>query len=171
MTREDKLWTMKMQDLMGIADKLGIKIKAKSGKSKAIEMILAAEEMNKQNEKELKKEAEEPERLRKLREQRNDTESEALNATAEAVKKIEEPKLVPMPGTTDPDWGKKHYNKRTKKVESKRGALIEYDGKSQTITQWSKELNISVKTLYGRLYEMGWPVEKALTYKRNKKSE
>lgn len=163
MTREDKLWTMKMQDLVGVAEKLGIKINTKAAKSQAIEKILKAEASQS---KEMVKE--------KMKSRKN--------------------KLVPMPGTTDPDWGKKHYSnddiagdgtplaevgkeiaaqakeKANQVIKPKRGALIPYNGKSQTITEWSKELNISIKTLYGRLYELNWPIEKAFTYSRKKKS-
>lgn len=47
----------------------------------------------------------------------------------------------------------------------KRGALIEYDGRAQNICAWGKELGISPNTLYGRIYKMGWSVEKAFTTK------
>ncbi len=166
MTREEKLYSMRMQELVMVADKLGIKINTKAAKSAAIEKILAAEEMNKQNEKELAKEE------------------------AEAVK-IEEPKLVPMPGTEDPDWGKKHFasdeiasdgtplaevgkeiaeqakEKAAAVNKPKRGAKIEYNGKSQNICAWAKELGVSANTLYSRIYILGWDVEKAFTYKRS----
>lgn len=46
-------------------------------------------------------------------------------------------------------------------AKPKRGKLIEYNGKSQNICAWAKELGISANTLYGRLYHLGWPVEKA----------
>lgn len=45
----------------------------------------------------------------------------------------------------------------------KRGALIEYDGKAQNICAWGEELGISANTLYGRIYKMGWSVERAFT--------
>ena len=45
----------------------------------------------------------------------------------------------------------------------KRGALIEWDGKAQNICKWAEELGISANTLYGRLYKLGWTVEKAFT--------
>ena len=32
-----------------------------------------------------------------------------MNLTAESYKRTFQTKLVPMPGTTDPDWGKKHW--------------------------------------------------------------
>jgi len=73
MTREETLYSMRMVDLVKVADKLSIKVNRKSAKSEAIEKILVAEEMNTQNEKELVKEE------------------------IEAVK-VEEPELVPMPG-------------------------------------------------------------------------
>lgn len=50
--------------------------------------------------------------------------------------------------------------------EPKRGQLIEYNGKSQNICAWAKELGISPNTLYGRLYKLRWPIEKALSRKK-----
>lgn len=47
----------------------------------------------------------------------------------------------------------------------KRGALIEWNGKAQNICKWGEELRISPNTLYGRIYKMGWTVEKAFTTK------
>ena len=44
----------------------------------------------------------------------------------------------------------------------KRGQLIEFNGKAQNICAWAKELGISANTLYGRLYKLGWPLDKAL---------
>lgn len=55
--------------------------------------------------------------------------------------------------------------KPAKTSKPKRGALIEYNGKSQNICAWADELGISANTLYGRLYKLGWPVEKAFTKK------
>lgn len=49
------------------------------------------------------------------------------------------------------------------KPTPKRGALIEFDGRSQNICAWGKELGISPNTLYGRIYKMNWSVEKAFT--------
>lgn len=48
-------------------------------------------------------------------------------------------------------------------LKPKRGALIEFDGKSQNICAWGEELGISANTLYGRIYKMGWSVERAFT--------
>ena len=150
MTREEKLYSMRMQDLVNVADKLGIKINTKAAKSAAIEKILAAEEMNKQNEKEIAKEEE----------MCADGTSYAEIGKEIAAQAKEKAKLVPMPGTEDPNWGEKHY---ASKPERKRGALIEYNGKSQNICAWAKELNKSANTLYSRIYILGWDVEKAFT--------
>lgn len=43
MTREDRLYSMRMTDLVAVAEKLGVKIDKKGAKSKAVEKILAAE--------------------------------------------------------------------------------------------------------------------------------
>lgn len=43
MTREEKLYSMRMVDLKNLADKLGIKINTKAAKEKAIAKILEAE--------------------------------------------------------------------------------------------------------------------------------
>ncbi len=42
---------------------------------------------------------------------------------------------------------------------------IKFNGKSLTLSQWSKELNIPYLTLYKRLNDYGWSVEKALGQK------
>lgn len=69
------------------------------------------------------------------------------------------------------EWDKEHgagpkEKKEGHKPTPKRGALIEFDGKAQNICAWGKELGISPNTLYGRLYKMNWPVEKAFTTKK-----
>ena len=45
----------------------------------------------------------------------------------------------------------------------KRGALLAFNGKEQNICAWGKELGISPNTLYGRIYKMGWTIERAFT--------
>ena len=129
MTREEKLYSMRMIDLAKIADNLGIKINKKQSKTKAIEKIMAAEAA-KQPESEIKPEP-----------------------------KAEE-NLVPMPGV------EKLSDLKTEYAKPKRGQLIEYNGKTQNICAWAKELGISANTLYGRLYKMHWSIEKAFTTKK-----
>lgn len=67
------------------------------------------------------------------------------------------------------EWNKTHGKTEEKKdghkPTPKRGALIEFNGKSQNIVAWGKELGISANTLYGRIYKLGWSVEKAFTKK------
>lgn len=53
--------------------------------------------------------------------------------------------------------------KAIEQPKPKRGALIEFDGKSQNICKWGEELGISPNTLYGRIYKMNWSVERAFT--------
>ena len=55
------------------------------------------------------------------------------------------------------------------KATPKRGALLAFNGKEQNICAWTKELGISANTLYGRIYKMGWTVEKAFTTPARKK--
>lgn len=49
------------------------------------------------------------------------------------------------------------------KPTAKRGQLLEWNGKAQNICAWGKELGISPNTLYGRIYKMGWDIDKAFT--------
>lgn len=49
------------------------------------------------------------------------------------------------------------------KPTPKRGALLAFNGKEQNICAWGKELGISPNTLYGRIYKMGWTIERAFT--------
>lgn len=52
--------------------------------------------------------------------------------------------------------------------------LIEWNGKTQNLSQWAKELGMPGQTLFARLYMSHWTVEKAFTTpvkKRNKKEE
>lgn len=41
--------------------------------------------------------------------------------------------------------------------------ILEYDGKQQSLKEWSDELNIPYKTLLARLRVHKWPVERVLT--------
>jgi hypothetical protein len=44
---------------------------------------------------------------------------------------------------------------------------IEYKGQTKILTDWAKEINISVQTLYARLTKYGYSVEEALNLKLN----
>lgn len=97
MTREDKLYTMRMQDLEVVANKLGIKINKKAAKSKAIALILAAEEMNKENEKELKKEEAEAKKLvkKEVKDQSSDDEPSELKDLYDKINNVYFQGLLP----------------------------------------------------------------------------
>lgn len=41
--------------------------------------------------------------------------------------------------------------------------LLTHDGKTQTIAEWARELNVSPRTLVPRITTKGWSVEKGLT--------
>lgn len=62
----------------------------------------------------------------------------------------------------------------TKEKPNKKQDLIEYNGKTQNLSQWAKELGMPGQTLFARIHLSGWTVEKAFTTpvkKRNKKTE
>lgn len=40
---------------------------------------------------------------------------------------------------------------------------ITYNGKTQTVSQWAREIGIKPKTLFARINDSGWSIEKALT--------
>lgn len=132
MTREEKLYSMRMQELVMVAEKLGVKINTKAAKSQAIEKILAAEAKN------------DDQYVAEIMQQKKDLGIEVAKIDPEndSIEIISETSVKP---------------------ERKRGALIEYNGKSQNICAWAKELNKSANTLYSRIYILGWDVEKAFT--------
>lgn len=74
--------------------------------------------------------------------------------TPETNEEEDQPEETPAP---------KAEEKPVEKPKPKRGALIEFDGRSQNICAWGEELGISANTLYGRIYKMGWSVERAFT--------
>ena len=147
MTREEKLWSMTGETLLRVAEKLGIKTTRstlKQGKEKLIAKILEVEHMTEENQE---KEAAEKE-AKDLWEKEADEEKAARDQKqAENDKTAED--AVNKPKT------------ETKSVG--RGTLNEYNGKSQNICKWAEELGISANTLYGRIYHLGWTVEKAFT--------
>lgn len=58
------------------------------------------------------------------------------------------------------------------KTSNKKVDLIEYDGKTQSLSAWARELNMPGQTLYARLHISNWSVEKAFTTpSRRKKTE
>lgn len=54
------------------------------------------------------------------------------------------------------DIGTQQNNKRT-------NVIIEYNGKSQTLSEWAKEMKMNPDTLRDRINKLGWDIEKAFT--------
>ena len=145
MTREEQLWSMTMTNLVSVADKLGIKVDKKGAKAKAIEKIIAAEEMNKQNEKELAKEEKEITKDHAAEEEFN---KKHPTVPVKPVKAPENPKA----------------NKTTKEPKKANLKLSEltYKGETKSIRTWAEELNMPWATLYDRVNRNGWPVDLAI---------
>lgn len=142
MTREDKLYSMTGANLILIADKLGIKVSAnrtrtglKEAKSKVIERILEAEA----------KLAEEN------TEQLESKESESIE------------EIVGQDSLEEQEADQKKFEEKPKKQKGQRGKLIEWNGKSQNLDAWARELGFTRQTLYARLYIQNWDVEKAFS--------
>lgn len=54
----------------------------------------------------------------------------------------------------------------TENVGKKRTSQnITFNGKTQSLTQWAKELGMDRKTLHARIQKLNWPIERALTEK------
>lgn len=149
MTREEKLYSMRMQDLKAVADKLGVKINTKAAKSIAVEKILEAEKVEAEK---WEADANAEKTAKEQKQAEND------KAAEDAVNKVKQPKLVPMPGAEKLADLKAEVSAKS---DRKRGQLIEYKGKAQNICAWAKELGKSANTLYGRIYKLGWSVEDA----------
>lgn len=45
--------------------------------------------------------------------------------------------------------------------------FLTYNGKTQTMTEWSYEIGVKNATLWARIVQYGWSIEKALTYNRS----
>lgn len=166
MTREEKLYALNGAALITIADNLGVKVKCnrtrsglKEAKSAVIERILAAEKAAEENKPEEKEEVtpdltpatdithdiHEDEWEDNSYDEKQEKAAESDKTAEETVNK----KKVAKAGNKGPKPG--------------RGAQLEFDGRSQNICAWAKELGISANTLYGRIYRMGWSIEKAFT--------
>lgn len=146
MTREEKLWAMTGTTLLGVAEKLGLKVNKntlKQGKEKLIAKILEAEKA-----------------------ETDQFEAEGNADKAAMEKKQAENDKAAEDAVNKPKKEKKQDPDKMPKKETKsggRGALIEYNGEAKNICAWAKELGISANTLYGRIYHMGWTVERAFT--------
>lgn len=63
-------------------------------------------------------------------------------------------------------------NNTTQQNNKRNNHCLEFNGKTQTLAQWSREIGISIYTLSKRINEHGWTIERALTTpaKRTQKS-
>ena len=60
-------------------------------------------------------------------------------------------------------------NSKIQNNNRRNNILIRFNGKTQTLAQWSDEINIKMTTLYNRLNALGWSIEKTLTTPVKKK--
>lgn len=164
MTREEMLRAMKGPELIKEADKLGVKVKCDKARTKLVEAksalvdrILAFEaEQSTDN------------LVEKLKEQYEVEEIEQVEEVEE-TEETEEEVIPPNTLVETPAPEKIEINVIEDVVPTpKRGALIEWNGKAQNICKWGEELGISPNTLYGRIYKLGWTVDKAFTTKGRK---
>ena len=144
MTRKDQLFAMNGKTLIMLADKLDVKIKCnrtrtslKEAKQAVIERMWAAENAS--------VEQVAPDN------QENNPEEEKQEKPAEPSK------------PEKPEANKEENKPSNALKKSGRNAQLEFNGRAQNICAWAKELGISANTLYGRIYKMNWPIEKAFT--------
>lgn len=46
---------------------------------------------------------------------------------------------------------------------TRRNVILEFNGQSMTLPEWAEKINIARGTLYARIFDLKWTVEKALT--------
>jgi len=166
MTREEKLFAMNGATLITIADNLGVKVKCnrtrsglKEAKSAVIERILAAEKAAEENKPEEKEEV-----TPDLTPATDITHDQGEDEWEDNSYDEKQEKAAESDKTAEDTVNKKKVAKTGNKgPKPGRGAQLEFDGRSQNICAWAKELGISANTLYGRIYRMGWSIEKAFT--------
>lgn len=64
-------------------------------------------------------------------------------------------------------WASRKEQNRNKSQNIK----ITYNSKTQVLTDWAKELQISFSTLQARIQKMGWTIERSFTEKVNRKNK
>ncbi len=181
LTREERLWTMKGQDLIRVADKCGVKVKCnkprtqlKESKEAVISRILEAEAEAKAAEAEdqIENQIENPIEGKVEDKVENQVTANEVEEIAENDDNINSDNGIDDVNISNVNSGndstaiadpKKNEPSAKENLKPKKGALLEFNGKSQNICAWAKELGISANTLYGRIYKMGWSVERAFT--------
>ena len=153
MTRQEELYSMTGANLILVADELGVKVSCnkartslKEAKAKVIDRILEAEV------------SDEPEEVIENNTNEIEQPETDLSATEESIEEI-----VGQDSLEDQEADEKRTEDKAKKSKGQRGKLIEWNGKSQNLGAWARELEITRQTLYARLYIQNWEVEKAFT--------
>lgn len=149
MTREEKLWTMTGNTLIGVAEKLGLTVNKnilKQGKGKLIEKILLAETVKPETDGEL-----DDQTIAQIQQEAKEA-KEVKEAQNKSVKAPEEPKAK----ETTPK-----ATKEPKKANLKLSELT-YKGETKSIKEWAAQINMPWATLYDRVNRNGWPVDLAI---------
>lgn len=149
MTRNEELMTMTGAKLIELAKKYGVKVYTNEKGTQLKEKKAIVVDRLVKHEEELAKAAK-AEKKESKKEKKVLTEEEKKAKRAERYQARKAKRAEIMEG-------------RDPKTE-----VFEFNGKAQTLTEWSKELDITRKTLYRRIYYMGWTVEEAFTGKRVK---
>lgn len=60
-------------------------------------------------------------------------------------------------------WNCRWATRTEQNNNTRRNVILEHAGRRMTLPQWAREVGLNINTLRGRIFEKGWPVEKALT--------
>lgn len=149
---------MTSKELKAMAKELGVKNWWTLKKAELIAEIEAAQKVESETVEET------PETTENVADDKNIVEA------AQNDSKSTENELVPMPGANRLEELAKEYSQPAeKKSSNKKVDLIEYNGKTQSLSAWARELDMPGQTLYARLRISNWPVEKAFTTPTRKK--
>lgn len=92
---------------------------------------------------------------------------EEINLNEEDEEEIEELEsvedIIGQDSIEDQEADAKRAEAEKADKKAPRGKQIEWNGKSQNLGAWAKELGFTRQTLYARLYLQNWDVEKAFT--------
>lgn len=153
MTRQEKLITMTGTTLLGIAEKLGLKVNKntlKQGKDKLIARILEAEKAQ---------EKQEPKTAKKII---PEDVQEPAKTPAEDKKAPKKPVKAPNSPIKAQIEDPKANTKPEPKKSNLRLSELTYKGKTQSIKAWAAEIDMPWPTLYDRVNRNGWPVDLAI---------
>lgn len=152
-TREEILLATKGAELIKIADSLGVKVNCnkertqlKEAKGSVIKKILEAE-----------KKLEATKKVEKKATKKATTKKEKIEKTPEQIEEAKAKRKAKRLET--------HALNMAATKELRESDAYEFNGKTQTLTEWSKELGILRKNLYRRIHYKGWSIERAFTTK------